>query len=262
MLASISGVSAHDWSGFYFGARAGYGSTDFDGHETIVDFFGDEFQDITGPGVISLDEFFSLAETSDCGCALIDTEGFVNGLQAGYNWQNGRFVFGIEAAATRVSFDASEASLGGFLGETTSTGEIADGIMLEDTFFAIGTVTTFRYRAGMAYDRLLVFGSAGLAVAKATAYVNAIAAVGMDPSGDQGTSFLNEFYSRERVFGVTLGLGAEYALTDKISLSFDYQHIELGGLDLEGETLPNFDLETRELHVGLDLVQAGVNFRF
>ena len=67
--------------------------------------------------------------------------GFVGGVQAGYNWQNGSFVFGIE-------------------GDIQATGA-------EDTFapwkFSNPWFGTVRGRAGYAFNNVLFFGTGGLA---------------------------------------------------------------------------------------------------
>jgi outer membrane immunogenic protein len=67
--------------------------------------------------------------------------GFVGGVQAGYNWQNGPFVFGIE-------------------GDIQATGA-------EDTFapwkFSNPWFGTVRGRAGYAFNNVLFFGTGGLA---------------------------------------------------------------------------------------------------
>jgi outer membrane immunogenic protein len=67
--------------------------------------------------------------------------GFVGGVQAGYNWQNGSFVFGLE-------------------GDIQATGA-------EETFapwkFSNPWFGTVRGRAGYAFNNILFFGTAGLA---------------------------------------------------------------------------------------------------
>jgi outer membrane immunogenic protein len=67
--------------------------------------------------------------------------GFVGGVQAGYNWQNGAFVFGLE-------------------GDIQATGA-------EETFapwkFSNPWFGTVRGRAGFAYSNILFFGTGGLA---------------------------------------------------------------------------------------------------
>jgi outer membrane immunogenic protein len=67
--------------------------------------------------------------------------GFVGGVQAGYNWQNGAFVFGLE-------------------GDIQATGA-------EETFapwkFSNPWFGTVRGRAGFAFNNILFFGTGGLA---------------------------------------------------------------------------------------------------
>lgn len=126
---------AHDWSGFYFGANAGYGGADVNG---IFDF-----NDFNDP-----DDTFP---TDGEGPFDLNLDGLIGGLQAGVNWQSGNFVLGLEGD---VSFtDWSDSAVG-------------DGI--ERVSAETDFVGTLRGRAGYAVDRLLVFATAGVALSDTT----------------------------------------------------------------------------------------------
>jgi outer membrane immunogenic protein len=71
-------VAMYNWSGFYIGGHAGYGSGDV---------------------TVSAGGF----EVSR------DGNGFVGGLQTGFNWQSGRWVFGIEGSVSFFNNDDSGA---------------------------------------------------------------------------------------------------------------------------------------------------------
>ncbi len=100
------------------------------------------------------------------GYAFAEEDGFVVGGQLGYNWQFNQFVVGAEA-------DASWADLG----ESDSLASI-------------------RLRAGIPIDRLLVYGTGGVAFA--------------------------DFEDSSWVAGA----GVEYAITDKLSAGLEYLHYD------------------------------------
>jgi len=101
-----------------------------------------------------------------------DADGFVVGGQVGYNWQFNQFVVGAEA-------DASWADLG----ESDS-------------------LSSIRLRAGIPIDRLLVYGTGGVAFA--------------------------DFEDSSWVAGA----GVEYAITDKLSAGLEYLHYDFDGANV------------------------------
>jgi outer membrane immunogenic protein len=113
--------------------------------------------------------------------------GFVGGAQAGYNWQNGPWVFGIE-------------------GDIQGTGS-------SDTFapwkFSNPWFGTVRGRAGYALNNVLFYGTAGLAFGELT-----------------GQTFggLSESHTNA---GWTVGLGAEVGLARNWSAKVEYLYVDL-----------------------------------
>jgi len=107
------------WTGFYIGANVGgaWGSTNFEDNNAIAAILG-----------------IPASQT-------IDAAGFTGGVQAGYNWQNGPWVFGVE-------------------GDFQATGA-------EDTFapwkFSNPWFGTVRGRVGYALNNVLFYGTGGLA---------------------------------------------------------------------------------------------------
>ena len=113
--------------------------------------------------------------------------GFVGGVQAGYNWQNGPWVFGIE---------------GDFQGNGAS-----------DTFapwkFSNPWFGTVRGRAGYALNNVLLYGTAGLAFGELTG---------------QTFGSLSESHTNA---GWTVGLGAEVGLAQNWSSKVEYLYVDL-----------------------------------
>ena len=96
--------SAFSWAGPYFGANLGY-----------------QWGTVMNSGA--------------------DPNGFVGGLQGGYNWQSGQFLFGIETDAQIT--DADDTSGGGK--------------------FSVPWFGTLRGRAGVSVNNMLFYGTGGLA---------------------------------------------------------------------------------------------------
>lgn len=118
----------HDWSGFYAGLHAGYGSGDRDWNDD-AGFFDDE-------------------------AFRYDLDGAVLGAQIGYNFQVDSLVFGIEADGSWA--DMHDTVVEPFLFGFASTTAVAE----------VEGLATIRGRVGYAWDRFLIYGTGGLAFAK------------------------------------------------------------------------------------------------
>ena len=119
--------SRFDWSGWYFGAHAGYGTGDFDGTY--------DNGDAAGPF-----RFSSL-----------DADGFLVGFHGGHNWQSGQFLFGLEADISFGSLEDDGASP-----EPPIRGP--DPVSVEIDFLA-----SIRARLGLTQDNWLIYGTGGFA---------------------------------------------------------------------------------------------------
>jgi len=113
--------------------------------------------------------------------------GFEGGVQAGYNWQTGPWVFGVE-------------------GDIQATGA-------EDTFapwkFSNPWFGTVRGRGGYAFNNIFFYGTAGLAFGEL-----------------RGQTFFGLTESHTNV-GWTAGVGAEFGLTQNWSAKIEYLYVDL-----------------------------------
>jgi len=151
------------------------------------------------------------------------------GAQAGYNLQTeGGLVFGVEALASGANAKLSSATI---QSDATLSAELSWQ----------GTV---RARAGFAMDRLLAYGHVG--------YTAASVELGGDISNrwEQSTT-----KGTEVQHGLSLGAGAEYALTDELSVRADYTFA-----DLEADYDGVYSLTTGKTR--LEQVTVGLNYRF
>jgi outer membrane immunogenic protein len=188
--APAAAIAINNWTGFYIGAMGGYAE-----------------ENSSGIGTLS--------------------GGFAGGT-AGYNWQTGNVVLGIEA-------DAAWADVG------TSVGIVPGLASLDYTIRSMGTV---RGRIGYTFNQVLLYGTGGYAWSDNRFPATAL---GVSVSDSQ-------FHS-----GWTLGAGVEVMFAPKWSVKAEYLYRSLDGETYFTGIVPG------GLPVGtinLNSVQVGVNYHF
>lgn len=178
--------------------------------------------------------------------------GVLGGLQAGYNWQWGNIVAGVEADLQAAGLSGSSK------GVAVSTGAIPL-LTAHQTIDWFGTV---RGRIGYApLPTLLVYGTGGLAYGGGGfnfAYLN-------------GDNHSGAGYENPARVGWAAGAGLEWAFSPDWSARFEYLHVDLGrarsnafnlaDFNADGETLVNAATLTganNRFHV----VRLGLNYHF
>ena len=155
------GAMAGDaFSGFYVGGHSGYGSADYRGSD---DSDGTEYT--------------------------VKNEGYLVGVQAGYNWKTAsNLVLGIEGDITVAPWNISESENPG-----------------SDAFIAghLSGIASLRARLGYQIDRTLIYATGGIAFA------------GSNGSGG-GTLEYNK--KAEIVTGAVAGAGFEWMVSDKVAV--------------------------------------------
>jgi outer membrane immunogenic protein len=150
-----------DWSGIYVGGHIGYGY----GQADIV----------LGNQVLRL-----------------DSEGFLGGVQGGWNYQMGRFVLGAELDFSFADINSDNSN--------NATANVSSSTPW------IATATT---RLGYTWDRFLVYGKVGAAFAQFDYNINNVAA------------------SETRV-GYALGAGLEWLIAGNWSAKAEYNYLDFG----------------------------------
>lgn len=172
----------YSWEGFYVGINLGYGTSD----EDDVDA-----QAFAGMAPILLG---SLAP-----------QGFAGGVQAGYNWQAGHFVVGIETDI-QASDPRDEGSASAFdqtLGMSSTS---------------LDWHGSLRARVGYAAGRNLFYATGGVAYGELEGRIDLL--------GQDGYS-ASLATPDEIALGYAVGGGFERAVTDTISLRGEYQFLHL-----------------------------------
>ncbi len=185
--APIAALSApgYNWSGFYIGAHGGYG-------------WGTT-QDVTNAGA---------AERS--------LKGGFGGVQAGYNWQTGPIVFGLEAD---VSYGSVSNSWGG-------TNQF-DPYYGKDSQNLFGTA---RGRIGYAFDRTLIYATGGLAWAQNEHGFGCDATRVTVTNGCQNRPGGQAFFVKQSPvdIGYVVGGGIEHAISNNWSIKAEYLYADYG----------------------------------
>jgi outer membrane immunogenic protein len=208
------------WSGFYIGANVGA----VWGRSSATDDPTKSSELWIGSGTV--------------GSVDANSTGIIGGLQLGYNWQFASLVVGLEG-------DISFSSLDHTSPVTTSPGGGVDSY--RSRLSALGTI---RGRVGWAFDRLLVYGTGGVAFASLKdEYFDPPSVIGFTTSPSSG------------VTGWTAGGGIEYAFTDHWTVRGEYLHVEFP--DRSAGVLPFIRTAyTFTFKDSLDIARVGINYKF
>jgi outer membrane immunogenic protein len=212
------------WTGFYVGAQVGYA---WGSDQTRIDVPGFPFS-FVGPDH--------------------DTSGAVGGLHAGYNFQTGLAVFGVEGDLELAGIDGKVqlSGSGGFPGYDLSSRT------------SINAQGSLRGRVGFAMlDQMMLYGTAGLAFANVE---NAYAAT-LPPGNVFGApAGISSAKFEEIRWGWTVGAGLEYAVMRNWVTRVEYRYTNLS----EYKTAPGFLASGGESEHNPDFhtLRVGASYRF
>jgi outer membrane immunogenic protein len=213
--------AAYDWSGFYAGVNVGYGVANDPSVFAETDF--------------PLSETFKVAPS-----------GINGGAQAGYNFQTGRWLAGLEAdfQGANQSDTACVAAC--------STGPFSIGGTVSQKLSWFSTV---RGRVGVTADRVLFYLTGGLAYGRVQT-----SATGFETfAAPGGTTSASVTATKS---GSVFGGGIEAALGGPWTARIEYLHIDLGSQSLafQDPFIPRTDMVTASMRE--NVFRAGVNYRF
>jgi len=178
--------------------------------------------------------------------------GGLAGGQVGCNYQDGNWVFGLEGEGYWSGMKATDASSSNsqgspFFGDTDTAKNKYD--------FSIAA------RAGIAFDRTLVYGKAGWVWGKfdilSTEFVNFIG----------GPSFSSTTAASGTLDGLLLGVGIEHALTNNWTVKLEYNYLKYGSKELtlthcDNDSIPACANFTNTYHADKQIFKIGANYLF
>jgi len=182
----IAPVPVFTWTGFYAGVQAGYAWGE---DETRLFFGGVPFDVVPLIGAAGTD---------------YDVEGFVGGAHAGFNYQFGSIVVGVEGDIEAAGIDGDRTWTSAALPGASASAETE-----------INFQGSLRARLGFAFDRALVYGTAGLAFANIENTYTAF----------DGVTTLTESFD-DTEWGWTVGAGVEYAFTNNLTARVEYRYTQ------------------------------------
>ena len=146
--------------------------------------------------------------------------GFIGGGQAGYNWQTGAFVLGVE-----TDFDGSSLSKSGNLTGPNFTNPFNGntGYLTANGKVSLDWLGSTRGRVGFVVtpdNRLMFYGTGGVAYGGGSARLYFF-------DSSSGVYFNSGNNSQSRA-GWVIGGGVEYAITNNIILGAEYLYFDLG----------------------------------
>jgi outer membrane immunogenic protein len=223
------------WTGCYVGLQAGYGST----RSTINNSF---------PGMLGRSD----PDFSEIGT--IRADGGIIGGQAGCNYQSGMFVVGAEGDLWWSNRTSSIAMPDSVLLISSPGGTTGFNLTMRNRWSG-----ALSLRAGVVVDRALVYGKVG--VAATNFHYEAVAVAPFSGVATADTTRA----------GLLLGVGAEFALTDRWSAKLEYDHVDFGhrSLNLIGSitgssqfgTVIDPGFVTIGVKERMDLVKVGINYK-
>lgn len=191
---------AFTWTGFYVGVNAGFNWGD--NGSTYIGNAGL----LTALGTAGIPASFSG-----------NSDGFTGGVQAGYNYQFGQIVVGVEADINYIDGKKSVSAINFGTFPTFGT-----AVVSANASSGIEYLGTVRARLGFAADRFLVYVTGGLAYGEVT-NSGGIGVTG----GPLNGAFWAGSKSDLRV-GYALGGGAEYAFTNNVIFGVEAIYYDLG----------------------------------
>jgi outer membrane immunogenic protein len=231
------------WTGFYVGVNIGGIWSSGGSSSNLVTPAGFTFLTVDEPGSLGGGK-----------------SGVIGGGQAGYNWQTGMFVLGVETDFDGTSLSRSGSFVGpSFFNPITGT---PDFLTFNGTA-RLDWLGTTRGRVGFVAtpdNRLMFYGTGGVA------YGGGSANFSFFDSAIPGAIWTGS-PSSTRV-GWTLGGGVEYAITYNITLKAEYLYYNLGNSNTVVSPSATAALDfpgvfaTRRVSFDGSIFRAGVNYKF
>ena len=221
----------YNWTGFYLGANLG-GSWGRESHQ-IFD------------GTANI---FETAVTDH-------PDGVIGGGQIGYNWQFAPWFGWGTGTVLGIEADIQGSSQRSTVGEAFSDsrfGPVSFTGSVEDKLEWFGTV---RGRAGIAFDRVLWYGTGGWAFGKSKLDEGALTS-----SNAGGLIAGTTFNTSSSMQGWTVGGGIEWAFLDHWSAKLEYLYIDFGSRD--NIAIPGGPFIITNGHFIDNVARAGVNYKF
>jgi outer membrane immunogenic protein len=218
----------YNWSGFYFGGNVG------------ADILAD-----TNSAVSPTSEIVPASNIN------LDGYGLIGGAQAGFNYQFGGWVAGVEG-----TYSGTNLSVSSLVAASNPDGSIngPGGVYSERATTAPHWIATAVGRLGYAADTYLFYVKGGGAWMKVDYTQDSLGPVVIGFSTVNGL-VTNQTISDTRS-GYTVGVGIEYGMTEELSARVEYDFLDFGSKTY------NFVETPASINSNIHILTVGLNYRF
>ncbi len=233
------------WTGFYVGVNAGGAWAT--GNTTVNAFFP------------TSSVYYANYNNNSLGTG---ASGFIGGGQAGYNYQSGAAVFGIETDFDGSSMSKSKSIIGSPFTVPLATFATGTDYFTTNASARLNWLGTTRGRIGFVAtpdNRLMFYGTGGVAYGGGNAHA----------SVNDLDNLVGYYGSNSQTRVVwTIGGGVEYAITNNITIKGEYLYYDLGSSNRTITPLSSFPLSpvnswiTAKTTYEGSIFRAGVNYKF
>jgi outer membrane immunogenic protein len=218
--APFNPAPVKDWSGAYVGIHGGFVGTGVKSNGATPNIPALNFTNpIPNAPVVGKNSNRNTKSTNSFG----------GGIQAGYNFQSGNIVYGVEAEGT-IGSSGGKKSAANLKAEQTARGAL-------------------KGKLGYSFGSTLVYATAGVAVAPTRFSSPAIAATLTTPAIRAGKKTVNNI-------GPLVGLGVEHRLTEQLSVKGE---VEVASF---GKTKLNLPAGRTNVESSQVTAKVGLNYRF
>ena len=158
-----------------------------------------------------------------------DTNSFAAGIDAGFDYQMGNFVVGVAGDLTWSNINVTNR----FARVDPNTNPPFTGVNTNTSYMTkVDYLATARLRLGYAFDRTMIYGTAGVATAEVENR--------FDLEIPELAYTSPNWSEKGRQSGLVLGVGVEHQITDNWRLSLELQRVDLGDVTVNAVDPTNF----------------------
>lgn len=243
------------WAGFYIGVNAGAGWSRSDVSNAFTGCASGCYLDVPTAAYVSSPSSGDITDTR-----------FIGGGQAGYNWQTGALVLGVETDLDYLGVKVSRSVHAPYHSGGTTGVDVNDEVKAD----YLGTV---RGRIGYSSGTFLLYGTGGLAYTTLKHSHN-FSEYGYGPTPCLGGNYCDLGGSSESKFraGWTVGGGLEWAFNRNWSVKAEYLYADLGSVSsttnyyyVSGTSPPSLQTNSAVNHSAdlvVQMARVGLNYRF
>jgi outer membrane immunogenic protein len=203
-----------------------------------------------------------LSRINQAGAGTINLNTPTGGIVGGYNWKIGNYLVGWELDFSSLALNNTR-----FIAMPFDQNSPNQDIFTITNTVQTDWLSTFRYRFGFTFERLLVYATTGLAITQFSTHT-----IYSDPAlNDPVYAGYITNYAKDTKVGWTAGAGMEWMLTEKWSVKAEYLFVSFSDLLSSGELIIIAPLDPSQIlshtfnfsaNLQLNIIRAGIVYHF